>query len=86
LHALGHYAPSDLLASEFWPELKKMIHEALEDPDQLLSGQSLRLYSKLFNPANGFVAKEIYTSVGKLQALVQLLYTIVDLLFHFPHT
>jgi hypothetical protein len=63
LHALGHYAPSDLLASEFWPELKKMIHEALEDPDQLLSGQSLRLYSKLFNPANGFVAKEIYTSV-----------------------
>ena len=36
LHTLGHYAPSDLLASEFWPDLKKMLQEALEDPDQLL--------------------------------------------------
>ncbi|XP_062502154.1 protein broad-minded-like isoform X2 [Corticium candelabrum] len=63
LHTLGHYAPGDLLNCQFWPDLKKTLQETLSDRDQSLSGQSLRLHSKLFNASNGFSAKEIFTNL-----------------------
>eukprot|EP00118_Oscarella_pearsei_P019053 m.199524 g.199524 ORF g.199524 m.199524 type:complete len:1322 (+) comp39573_c1_seq7:174-4139(+) len=64
LQSLRQYVAGDLLASEHWPELKKSLQDTLSDSDAVLSSQSLRIHSKLFNAASGHEAMELYVSLG----------------------
>ncbi|XP_008937179.1 PREDICTED: protein broad-minded-like, partial [Merops nubicus] len=60
------FAPlSDVLNSESWPSLRKLLTVSLSDPDATISEKILRFYAKTFSSSPFNMTREVYTSLAR---------------------